>query len=534
MSSSSNDDKGMIGAPQTYIIAQNPAVLAHLMRENEKRGMNPSAYTTPASVFNVLAVDFDGKTTETTVPTQEELEVGLKTLKMPAMDLMKLDNPFSDTENTNEPKSPGMPLEEVSGEPTKGLESNSSTLKRPKNIGIPDNGAGEMSSSHSISAINPYLPPDQNPQQEYLAMNSPPSQPYCHPQGISQLPPPYQQAIANPDQSQQDNSKSKSLERNMGQNIVSAYAARINSLERRQIPQDYNMKSAQRSQSLIRQYSAGFQQSDQVARSASLERQTPLALSYKSYTHSLDKNLTNIQQQHQQQLRNSIKGGSLERSQAIIMNDMVRKYYEKASDDFLAAQKSGKVNRSGSLEKNSQYAQYLLMQKAAIQQQLKCQQKQVQEQQKQILQQQQQNEIIEENIYDFGGVHVKSCATIALKKSIERGMLPPNAASMFPQMSQSNCSINSNCDMQQNLYKHPPQPSIGIASRMLFFQQQQQQSVPNSPKIFSKSQEGKMFPKEMAHPQIGQQQQQQSQVQLQSQQVWVYSPIYFLSVFFAI
>ncbi|CAO1301357.1 unnamed protein product [Diamesa serratosioi] len=37
------------GAPQTYIIAQNPAVLAQLMRENEKRGINASAYTTPAS-----------------------------------------------------------------------------------------------------------------------------------------------------------------------------------------------------------------------------------------------------------------------------------------------------------------------------------------------------------------------------------------------------------------------------------------------------------------------------------------------------
>ncbi|XP_037032319.1 focal adhesion kinase 1 isoform X2 [Bradysia coprophila] len=37
------------GAPQTYIIAQNPAVLAQLMRENDTRTLNPSAYTTPAS-----------------------------------------------------------------------------------------------------------------------------------------------------------------------------------------------------------------------------------------------------------------------------------------------------------------------------------------------------------------------------------------------------------------------------------------------------------------------------------------------------
>ncbi|EDW48600.1 GM19830 [Drosophila sechellia] len=38
------------GLPQTYIIAQNPAVLAKLMMENQKRGINPAAYTTPASV----------------------------------------------------------------------------------------------------------------------------------------------------------------------------------------------------------------------------------------------------------------------------------------------------------------------------------------------------------------------------------------------------------------------------------------------------------------------------------------------------
>ncbi|XP_025831636.1 focal adhesion kinase 1 isoform X4 [Agrilus planipennis] len=35
--------------PQTYIVAQNPEVLAHLMKENESRSLCPSAYTTPAS-----------------------------------------------------------------------------------------------------------------------------------------------------------------------------------------------------------------------------------------------------------------------------------------------------------------------------------------------------------------------------------------------------------------------------------------------------------------------------------------------------
>lgn len=36
-------------AAQTYIVAQNPLVLAHLLRENQARALHPHAYTTPAS-----------------------------------------------------------------------------------------------------------------------------------------------------------------------------------------------------------------------------------------------------------------------------------------------------------------------------------------------------------------------------------------------------------------------------------------------------------------------------------------------------
>lgn len=46
-------------APTTYIVAQNPEVLVQLLRENESRGLSPSVYTTPASAFNTLAVDFE-------------------------------------------------------------------------------------------------------------------------------------------------------------------------------------------------------------------------------------------------------------------------------------------------------------------------------------------------------------------------------------------------------------------------------------------------------------------------------------------
>lgn len=74
--------------PQTYIIAQNPAVLARLMMENQQRGINPAAYTTPASVFNTLAVGIDAS----------KSNHSLKTSKLPAAELLKLD-PVATSEN---------------------------------------------------------------------------------------------------------------------------------------------------------------------------------------------------------------------------------------------------------------------------------------------------------------------------------------------------------------------------------------------------------------------------------------------------
>ncbi|XP_065332955.1 focal adhesion kinase 1 isoform X5 [Cloeon dipterum] len=62
----------------SYIVAQNPDVLMQLMRENEGRVLNPAAYTTPASAFNTLAVDFVGgaaspSTTSTLSSTSEDI-----------------------------------------------------------------------------------------------------------------------------------------------------------------------------------------------------------------------------------------------------------------------------------------------------------------------------------------------------------------------------------------------------------------------------------------------------------------------------
>lgn len=56
-----NSAAGAAPSVSTYIVAQNPEVLMQLMRENESRGLNPAVYTTPASAFNTLAVDFKDK-----------------------------------------------------------------------------------------------------------------------------------------------------------------------------------------------------------------------------------------------------------------------------------------------------------------------------------------------------------------------------------------------------------------------------------------------------------------------------------------
>ncbi|XP_045761953.1 focal adhesion kinase 1 isoform X2 [Maniola jurtina] len=71
------------GGPQTYIVAQSPAVLAQLLRDNPARA-DPHAYTTPASVFNTLAVDL----ADPSAP-----DPPLHTRPIPATQLQRLDPP---------------------------------------------------------------------------------------------------------------------------------------------------------------------------------------------------------------------------------------------------------------------------------------------------------------------------------------------------------------------------------------------------------------------------------------------------------
>ncbi|KAL9876991.1 protein tyrosine kinase 2 Fak isoform 3-T6 [Glossina fuscipes fuscipes] len=75
-------------SPQTYIIAQDPEVLACLMKENENRIINPAAYTMPASVFNTLAVEVDTSKTNSN-------DIALKTTKLPVSEFLKLDDTIS-------------------------------------------------------------------------------------------------------------------------------------------------------------------------------------------------------------------------------------------------------------------------------------------------------------------------------------------------------------------------------------------------------------------------------------------------------
>lgn len=408
----------------TYIVAQNPAILAQLMRENEKRGLNPSAYTTPASVFNVLAVDID-QTTE----NKPADDLPLKTSKIPAMELIPLQQDKLDIFEKCNPQPQSLsyvPNSQFSGSECEGEAS-------------------------------------------YLPMTSP---------STAGLPP------------QPPDSKCKSLERNLIQNSVSTFT-RISSLERRQqqMP-DYSMKTGQRSQSLIRQYSAGLQQVDGTIRSASLERNQQLPLSFKAPYPGNER----FQSPPPPPYVRPVKGGSLERSQAIIMNDLMRKYYDQK-----AATDASKPRSGGSLERNVQYQQYLMLQKQQLQQQLQQQQLQMQaahaqKQAQEMAQQQQPEELIEENIYDFGGVHVKSCATIALKKSIERGMLPPNAMMRSPVYdSNSNSSSGpSSLESRPSVQASFKQPCPGIASRMMIFQQGSPPAKPMQPQNLSPIQ--KSFP----------------------------------------
>ncbi|KAK9701466.1 FERM N-terminal domain [Popillia japonica] len=117
--------------PQTYIVAKNPEVLAHLMKENADRGFCPSAYTTPASVFNTVSVDFEKK--------DDTPEPILKTHPIPIQSLQKLDPEVPDV--------PTPPLSaQTSLDQTQMKQKTTGTLERTPSRSSTGSGTPKMGS----------------------------------------------------------------------------------------------------------------------------------------------------------------------------------------------------------------------------------------------------------------------------------------------------------------------------------------------------------------------------------------------------
>ncbi|GAB0087013.1 focal adhesion kinase 1 [Sergentomyia squamirostris] len=443
-------------APQTYIIAQNPAVLAHLMRENEARSLNPSAYTTPASVFNTLAVDFDTQCADEVKPDQND--VTLKTIMLPACDLLKLDPIVGESVGGGRSdgcvKNSGDDLVNSAAiEGNSATSSNSNTLERydlpqdaisdnsiphPPEYPIPCEIINALTQqTHSIDPMYKALqkpgdgqvvdkPPIQPVIQYISSQHQPPQVVHYSNHGTPQHTASYVQpanyfgdhqylvqiqtntgmpgtAFIYPAMSPQmvhspgghylpaqvypvhygapemteSGEKCRSLERNPN------YVGRVNSLERT-VP-NIAIKPS-RSTSLTRQL--GGQDSFSNSRSGSLERSGLPPQGYGSRTNSLERSPNDTLRTTSGSLERNpstgtyemkgrnYRGGSLERNQPILGN-----------------------NRGGSLERNQGYSPPYKAPK--------------------------EPEPFQEEIYDFGGANVKSCAAIALKKSIAKGMIPP-------------------------------------------------------------------------------------------------------------
>lgn len=131
-----------VGAtPQTYIVAKNPLVLAHLLRENQSRPIDPQAYTTPASVFNTLAVDFAEKIPENDPKYVEKIlldpttNIPLHTRPIPMKNLQQLDPVVSETSTS--------PLPPTDDAQSQASDPNAALISFPSD---PNNSVGSSSS----------------------------------------------------------------------------------------------------------------------------------------------------------------------------------------------------------------------------------------------------------------------------------------------------------------------------------------------------------------------------------------------------
>lgn len=301
------------GTPQTYIIAQNAAVLAQLMRENENRPLNQS-YTTAVSVFNTLAVDIDASKAEPTTTTESPV-LPLKTIILPASELLKL-NPIGDGGGGDG----GSVISNISNSIDEQSNIHHSTQNLHANTQIP-----AQMFPIPCEIINTLTQKIHGIDSAYKAMPAPAD--IC--QNVhysSNLPPHSADAIQ----------KSRSLERNNQPNAL--YVSRISSLDR---AQNNAQLKQMRSNSLTRQLNpAGCNEQMSAStnsvisfmggvRSASLERGTRMGIAnYGLRTNSFEcGNGQQLCSQNAQYIQNEMhRGGSLERNQSAInaQNHMIK------------------------------------------------------------------------------------------------------------------------------------------------------------------------------------------------------------------
>lgn len=509
------------------------------MRENENRPLNPSAYTTPASVFNTLAVDIDSEN----VKTDDFNELPLRTIKIPANELLKLDPIVSsDSIKSQAAAASAAAAGSTASQPT--AEENNKNFTNP---GVADRYPVNLESMPNLEnppaypipceIINALTQQTHSVDPMYKVIKKTNDEPICgghdvpilyqtqsssYPYGMSpqqnliltqqqiqnipqnqQLnnnflfsPNSHQQFISsnlmftqNPQNlpPQPDSQKSRSLERNQT-NLN--FGSRMSSLERVQ-----NSVKQVRSNSLTRQLSAGQENYVIQARSSSFERgNTQQYPGGGCRTNSLERN--------QQQPNPSGRGGSLERNQSISSTYDLMKSRGYRGGSLERNHQGMPTNvRAGSLERNPPQYVFRSQMKPA------------------------EPEPFQEEIYDFGGANVKSCASIALSKSISKGMLPPDT--ILPhQLPPPVSSSGQNSPLPTGYYHHsyplsPQQQQHQHLQQQLqqqqHLQQQHQQQLPNYSQNMTYTQ---MYPR--VWPVAGQkswpptQQQQQSMQQQQS------------------
>ncbi|CAD7012437.1 unnamed protein product [Ceratitis capitata] len=357
-------------SPQTYIIAQNPEVLARLMMENENRSINPAAYTTPASVFNTLAVEID-ETKTSNIPNSADIP--MKMTKLPASELLKLD-PIANEQNVASLNRlgggggvAGVQIQAaLNANPILNAKETSQILTQPIHCSCLDK------SNHSANCI--------------FVNAFDPNNAACLPNSCSATPTNFRSMPATNVACQKPQ---------MSSNFV-LYNPQANIYDFQRMPME-----------------------SKITKSELLRRCNPH--SYGSLERNQDTYIISSTTRPMQS-----KGGSLERNQSIsISNNFMRDWVHRSSSlertspiDAYPGTQAPKTNLSNSLERNISYRTYRNQMKSSM-----------------------EAEPLQEEIYDFGGCNVKSCATT---NSLNRN----RTIDMIPRMQHTQRDLIGNCKNQ--------------------------------------------------------------------------------------